>query len=336
MSDTVAEQDWYNATTGTVPVIGGETSVTLTSAATLQSLGVDAEPLGAAIVDTSGSDPAVVFPVTGGTDSGDGGVVLLHRGSGLMLSDDAGSIALQDFRVDTANQQVFADVSVDGTSAGTVGVFDIGADGSSLTLTQAAADVVDQALGTTAVTPDVVIGTAAPWFITDPCQLGEPGLSFITAPGTQPITGGQTGVTLTSAGTLTTLGVSVAPLGSASVQADDPDPVASFPITGGTAGPDDSAVILHQGSGLLLADDVGSISLNDFLIDTRNAVVDANVSVNGQSLGNLAVFNIGTDGGTLTLTDAAARAAGQALGTSALTSDVVVGTAAPWPAVLSI
>ena len=148
---------------------------------------------------------------------------------------------------------------------------------------------------------------------------------------TRPILGGDTAVTLTSAATLASLGLGVSPLGSAALDASGASPVADFPITGGTAGPDSSLVILHQGSGLELADGAGTLDLRDFLIDTQNGVVDANVAVNGQSAGNVAVFAIGADGATLTLTPTAAEVADQTLGTTALTSDTVVGTAAPWP-----
>ena len=140
--------------------------------------------------------------------------------------------------------------------------------------------------------------------------------------GTEPIGGGNTAVSLTSATTLQTLGVSVTPLGSASLHTGGTTPVAEFPITGGTEGPGaGNDVILHQGSGLELSDSAGTLDLRDFLIDTQNGVVDANVTVNGQSAGNLAVFDIGSDGASLTLTSAAAGVVNTVLGTSAITSN---------------
>jgi hypothetical protein len=153
---------------------------------------------------------------------------------------------------------------------------------------------------------------------------------------TRPLLGGDTAVTLTSAATLGSLGVSVAPLGAATLDASGAAPVADFPITGGTAGPGSDLVILHQGSGLELADSAGALDLSDFQIDTRNGVVDANVSVNGQSAGNVAVFSIGTDGTTLRLTPSAAGVVDQTLGTAAFSSDTVIGTAAPWPVALPL
>jgi hypothetical protein len=55
--------------------------------------------------------------------------------------------------------------------------------------------------------------------------------------------------------------------------------------------------------------------------------------VDGKSVGNLAVFNIGSHD-TLTLTAAAAAAADEALGTSAITTSVVIGKAHPSPVAL--
>ncbi len=320
----------------THPVIGGDTKVTLTSANTLQSLGVTVTPLGSASVDASGPSPVADFPITGGTKGPGSSLVILHQGSGLELADSVGKLDLEDFRIDTRNGLVDANVLVNGQSAGNVAVFDIGADGTTLTLTPTAAGVVDETLGTTAVTSDVVIGTATPSPITGLFGFDWQSLRFIHTADTQPIVGGNTAVTLTSASTLQSLGVSVTPLGSAWVDSSGADPVANFHITGGTEGPGSALVILHQGSGLQLADSAGTLSLTDFLIDTQNSVIDANVSVNGQSAGNVAVFKLGADGATLTLTATAATVADKALGTMAITSDVVIGTAAPSPFALCV
>jgi hypothetical protein len=148
---------------------------------------------------------------------------------------------------------------------------------------------------------------------------------------TQPIVGGETAVTLTSAATLGSLGVGVAPLGSATLDASGADPVATFPITGGTVGPGSDAVVLHQGSGLELSATSAWVDLSDFLIDTRNAVVNANVAVNGEDAGNAAVFGIGADGATLTLTSFAAEVLGEVFGTGAITPGLEIGVAAPSP-----
>src|SRR5690242_2243744 len=173
----------------TRPILGGDTAVTLTSAATLASLGVGATPLGSAALDASGASPVADFPITGGTAGPGSGLLLLHQGSGLELADGAGTLDLSDFRIDTQNGVVNANVVANGQSAGNVAVFDIGADGSTLTLTPTAAEVADQTLGTTALTLDTVVGTAAPSPVVDPCALGlSHGLSF--SGDTRPILGG--------------------------------------------------------------------------------------------------------------------------------------------------
>ena len=60
------------------------------------------------------------------------------------------------------------------------------------------------------------------------------------------IIGGETAVTLTSASTLASLGVTVTALGSAKLNTSGPTPVADFPITGGMES-SRGDVILHQG-----------------------------------------------------------------------------------------
>ncbi len=318
------------------PILGGSTAVTLTSAATLGSLGVTVTPLGSTTLDVSGTTPVARFDITGGTDGPDASDVILHQGGGLALADAAGTVALRDFRIDLPNQTVYANVSVNGVDAGNVGVFAVGSD-ASLTLTSAAADVVATALDAPAITPDVVIGTAAP----SPevgldallHQLGsQDGPQFLCHPAdTKPIIGGETGVTLSSAATLASLGVEVSPLGSATVDTSAPDPIALFPITGGTVGPGDGvSVILHQDSGLELSSGSDQVSLRDLLIDTQNHVVDANVTVNGTAVGNVPVFDIANDL-TLNLTQQSATVLADTFGSGAFTPGLTVGSADPHP-----
>lgn len=313
-----------------VPVTGGETSVALTSAETLDSLGVSVSPLGSATVSTADGDPAASFAITGGTvDNAADGAVILHQGSGLELSNAAGSVDLRDFRVDTINDAVNANVSVNGTSVGNVAVFSLGEDGA-LTLTAAAAAVVDGTLDTTAITPEVQIGVATvmPVLYSHGSDVPAVTSEFL------PLVGGETVIELTSAATLASLDVTVGPLGSATIAADGDGAVGSFGITGGTLnGGDGTAVILHQGSGLLLSDAAGTLGLTDFLVDTQNNVVDANVAINGAPVGNAAVFDLGSDG-ALTLTMTAADIVAATLGTEAVTTETVIGFASPSPIAL--
>ncbi len=323
-----------------VPVIGGATSVTLTSAATLDSLGVSVSPLGSATVSTTDADPVASFTITGGTlDNAAGGAVILHQGSGLELSDAAGVVDIADLRVDTVNGVINANVSANGISAGNLAVFSLGAD-AAITLTAAAADVVDQILDTTAITPAVQVGFASvapiPFLSGTTGGLAMDG--HAPSAGSSeflPIVDGQTTIDLSSAATLASLGVAVSPLGSATIDLNGDQAVGSFGITGGTLNAGGgTAVILHQGSGLMLSDSGGSLALTNFLVDTQNDLVDANVAVNGVSAGNAAVFDIGSDGG-LTLTMSTADIASTTLGTQVVTSSTVIGFAMPAPVILS-
>jgi hypothetical protein len=322
--------------TGTDPIVGGETSVSLTSAAVLESLGISVAPLGSATIDASGPDPMAKFGITGGTESARGDAdVILHQGSGLELFNGTSTIDLTDFRIDTANLVVRANVKVDGTAAGNLPVFDLGP-GGALTLTDAAASTVSDTFAAPDITSSVTIGLASPMpaidfaCLHDNCA-GADTIRFVSTPDTQPLIGGETSVTLTAAPALQSLDINVSPLGSGILDVSSSDPVAHFTITGGTLGPDPvQAVILHQASGLKLSDSGSSVELRDFLIDTQNHVVDANVSANASFVGNVAVFDLGQDG-TLSLTSDAAGLLDSTFATSALPAGLSIGFATPSP-----
>ncbi len=319
------------------PILGGDTAVTLTSAATLASLGISVKTTGSATLTANGANPIADFRITGGSAGPGSNAVILHNGSGLSLSDAKGTVKVEDFLIDTRNRVVDANVTVNGQSVGNVAVFSIGADGATLSLTATAASVLDSTLGITALSSSTVIGIAAPAPKIDPLSLGLADLRPIFGVGDAPVPvlGGDTFVTLTSAGTLTSLGVSVSALGTARIFASSAGPVADFGITGGTEGPGGRELLLHQGSGLELKDRAGTLDLRDFIVDTKNRVIDANVTANGTDVGNVAVFSIGADGSTLTLTAAGAQAANATLGTSAFNTSIVIGTANPNPFTLA-
>jgi hypothetical protein len=318
------------------PVLGGQTAVTLTADAALTSLGVSVTPLGAATLDTTGSAAIATFPITGGTENdAQGEAVYLHVGSGLELTDATGTVDLEDFRVDTQNHEIFADLSVDGARSRTIATFLIGPDGE-LGLTGQAARALDKALGTDALTEDLTLGTASAQPIDDPlsfllgqpgvCDLSHPALHAQDATGTEPIIDGTSEIDLTSVDTLTSLGIAVQASGFATLDTSGTTPTAVIPVTGGsqvTASGLDR--ILHQGSGLTLSDTNGSVSLDDFFIDESTRRVFANVTVDGQSVGNLAALRIGHDGSTLLLTGKAASALDEALGTDAFDSKTAIG-----------
>jgi hypothetical protein len=145
-----------------------------------------------------------------------------------------------------------------------------------------------------------------------------------------PITliGGTTNVTLTSAPTLTSLGLGVAPTGTATVTLGSGGiPIASFGITGNT--PDN--LIFHDGSGLRFSAGSNNLAISNFLINTTTGIITGSVSVNGTSVGNgISLFNIGS-GLSLTLATPALNAFGSTFNLNAATvtalSTAVIGTA---------
>jgi len=320
----------------TRPILGGATSVSLSSASVLQSLGITVSPLGSAKIETSHGDPVARFAITGGTDGkGRDADVILHQGSGLSLSSHGGTIELRDFRIDTRNDAVFADVTVNGTTAGNLQVFDL-ASGGALTLTSAAAEVVAATLDAPAITSDVVIGAADPDTIVGLASLikyckAHDNIAFLASPDTKPVISGETSVALTAAATLQSLQVSIAPLGSGSIDTSGVDPVAKFAITGGTLAPEDTgSILLHEGSGLELVDSDSRIGLRDLVIDTQNKVVSANVTVDHTSLGSVQVFDLGS-GGALLLREVAADVLREAFEAPAITAGLQIGVATPSP-----
>lgn len=326
-------------------LIGGDTLVTVPegTVAALTKLGVHVSGFGSANLsfDAAG-DLLADFPITGGYDGAYD--VILHQGSGLTFSDSHGSITVSDFRVDTQTDVVYGDVTLKtgstSVSENNVDIFKIGA-GLSLTFTNDAIAAVNEALGSS-LTTAVPVGTAAPHPLANPLPTSFEELSFVRdlfhdyrfQGQTQPIVGGHTHVTLTSATTLASLGIHVSTLGSATLDASGASPVAEFPITGGT---EQSAgdVILHEGSGLALSSGGDTVDLQNFLVDTIHKVVDADVTIDGKFAGDLGVFNIGP-GGQLTLTSTAAGALNSTFGLgTTLSSKTVVGIAAPDPFALT-
>jgi hypothetical protein len=141
------------------------------------------------------------------------------------------------------------------------------------------------------------------------------GAAFTAAPANAvPIVGGTTAVTLTAAPTLTSLGLTVAPTGTATATINAGIPTVSFPITGGTQNDSTGALLLqHNGSGLLFTTSANSNSLaiGNFVVDSAAALVtgSATTTIGGvtNNLSNVSLFNI-VGGNTLTLTSAASGA----------------------------
>lgn len=144
------------------------------------------------------------------------------------------------------------------------------------------------------------------------------------------IIGGGTQVTLTAADTLTGLGLSFTPFGTASLLPSDDDPIVSFLITGGSR--DDTTgelLIEHDGSGLEFTAGGKSLRIGDFLIDTAAGLVSGSAIANGSALGVVPLFELGS-GLTLLLTDEAAGAFTTVFGAPNL-SGATIGTAVTVP-----
>lgn len=103
-----------------------------------------------------------------------------------------------------------------------------------------------------------------------------------------PLVGDQTIVLLTSAGLLESVGIAVAPTGTAVVALDIAGrPEALFPITGGEL-TGLAGTIEHEGSGLLLSQGETELPLGNFLIDTTQLLLFGDTP-----LGNVPLFEIG-------------------------------------------
>lgn len=169
-----------------VPAVpGGDTSVALDQGFldALSGLGVTPGVTGSATL----ADGAVDFPITGGTvtlypkDSGYRPFVqgvLFHQGSGLSLTAGETTVQLSNFVVDPGKPaRLFGDVSVNGQLAvPSVPLFNLNGgtlkpvtmdaegnavlDGTQVELSGAAADLLNQTFGVTAITPDLLIGVA--------------------------------------------------------------------------------------------------------------------------------------------------------------------------------
>lgn len=149
-----------------------------------------------------------------------------------------------------------------------------------------------------------------------------------------PITGGTTKLTLTSASTFAMLGATFSPLGTATLSSAK-NPVATFPITGGSTSPSGD-IIQDVGSGLEISASPVIVDTRNYLINTVTEVIDADVSVNGGTSTNLALFKLGSKGLSnvpLTLTATAVNALNAAFGINVLTTSTPIGTLTASPTV---
>jgi hypothetical protein len=287
-----------------IPSLSGVgTSVKLDggTAAALTSLGVAIAPTGSATFD--GATSTITFPITSGyaeihSDLNFKPGYILgsidHAGSGFSLTAGSTKVELSDFVVDPGNSVLY------GTVGGTPMVPLLDLDGTNVKVGSEGGNVVLD--GTVAKLTDTAAGALNKAFNVDAIKAGTPlGVVHLVAKGEATtysdkttaisrLTGKSTSVTL-DAGTakaLESLGVAVAPVGSATFDAKTG--TVSFPITGGFAAIHSdltykpgyiSGTVIHQASGLKFSKGNKSIEVTDFVVDPGNSILTA--SAGGQS-----------------------------------------------------
>jgi hypothetical protein len=264
----------------------------------LKSLGVALAPIGRATFEASTS--TITFPITSGYAEihSDPNVKpgyiqgsIAHEGSGFSLSAGSTKVELSNFVVDPGNSMLY------GTVGGTPKVPLLFLDGTNLKVSMEGPDVVLQ--GTVAKLTDTAAGALNKAFNVSALKAGIPlGTVRLVAKGAATtydavadktarisrLDGKATNVTL-DAGTakaLQTLGVAVAPIGSAKF--DSATSTVSFPITGGFAAIHSdlgykpgyiAGSVLHEASGLRFSKGSKSIDVTDFVVDPGNSILTA-------------------------------------------------------------
>ncbi len=177
-------------------------------------------------------------------------------------------------------------------------------------------------------------------------SLAATAMPISVPPPASPLSGGITTVQLDAAPVLSSLGVSVSLLGSATLASATPVPTVRFPITGGAINPAvnpvpgvPAAQIEHVGSGLNLKAGAVSVDLQNFLIDTQSLTLFGKVTNNGTVVGDLIpLFAIGLSGVdglpfSLALTETAAGALNSFFSVTAFTTGLAIGVAGTDPQV---
>jgi hypothetical protein len=285
--------------------VGTSVKIDAGTADALKSLGVALAPSGNATFDASTS--TITFPITSGyaeihSDLGaKPGYIqgsIAHQDSGFTLTAGSTKVELSDFIVDPGNSMLYGTVGgtpkvpllfLDGTNVkvGSDGAGNVTLDGTVAKLTDTAAGALNKAFNVTALKAGLPLG------VVHLVAKGTPSVYDATADKTATISrldGKSTSVAL-DAGTakaLQTLGVSVAPVGSAKF--DSATSTVSFPITGGFAAIHSdlgykpgyiAGTVNHEGSGLKFSKGSKSIEVTDFVVDPGNSMLTA--SAGGKS-----------------------------------------------------
>lgn len=285
--------------------VGTSVKIDPGTADALKSLGVSLAPSGNATFDASTS--TITFPITSGyaeihsDHSFQPGYILgsiEHQDSGFSLTAGSTKVELSDFVVDPGNSLLYGTVGgtpkvpllfLDGTNVkvGSDPAGDVVLDGTVAKLTDTAASALNKAFNVTALKAGIPLGTV------HLVAKGSPSTYDAATDKTARITrlaGQSTSVALdaNTAKALQSLGVSVAPVGSAKF--DAATSTVSFPITGGFAAIHSdqgykpgyiAGTVLHEASGLKFTKGNKSIEVTDFVVDPGNSVLTA--SAGGKS-----------------------------------------------------
>jgi hypothetical protein len=265
----------------------------------LKSLGVALAPIGTASFDAATS--TITFPITSGyaeihsDPAAKPGYIqgsIAHEDSGFSLTAGSTKVELSDFVVDPGNSMLYGTVGgtpkvpllfLDGTNVkvGSDGSGNVVLEGTVAKLTDTAAGALNKAFNVTALKAGIPLGSVRL------VAKGSPSTYDAVADKTARISrldGKSTSVTL-DAGTaqaLQTLGVAVAPTGSAKF--DSATSTVSFPITGGYAAIHSDlgykpgyivGTVLHEASGLRFSKGGKSIEVTDFVVDPGNSILTA-------------------------------------------------------------
>lgn len=346
-----------------IPSLSGVgTSVKLDAgtAGALKSLGVAIAPSGSATFDAATS--TITFPITSGyaeihSDLGHQPGYILgsiqHAGSGFTLTAGATKVGLSDFVVDPGGSMLYGTVGgtpkvpllvLDGTnvkvsmdSAG-----DVVLDGTVAKLTDTAANALNGAFKTTAVKAGLPLGVVH--LVAKGTATTYNAVTDKTAEVSR-LSGKSTAVKLDAgtASALQSLGVSVAPVGSATF--DAATSTVSFPITGGFAAIHSdhdykpgfiAGSVIHEASGLKFSKGSKSLEVTDFVVDPGGSILTATA---GGKNGIPLLFLDGTavkvsmsgsdvvlDGTVAKLTDTAAGALNATFGVTAFQAGMPIGT----------
>ncbi len=290
------------STVTAIPSLSGNgTSVKLDAgtAEALKSLGVAVAPIGTATFDASTS--TITFPITSGYAEihSDRNVKpgyiqgsIVHEDSGFSLTAGSTKVELSDFVVDPGNSMLYGTVGgapkvpllfLDGTNVkvGSDSSGNVVLEGTVAKLTDTAANALNKAFNVTAIKAGLPLG------VVRLVAKGSPSTYDAAADKTARISrldGKSTNVTLdpNTAKALQTLGVSVAPVGSAKF--DSATSTVSFPITGGFAAIHSdlnykpgyiAGSVIHEASGLKFSKGNRSIEVTDFVVDPGNSILTA-------------------------------------------------------------